>query len=103
MAEKAEIILCYPDHWGNRQKRVLQQAAIDAGLVSGSGLSERLILVEEGRATASFYMFKNPAVAAGIAVRDLPNQPLCPRADLIYARPGSSLPSATLGSWLLIS
>lgn len=68
MAEKAEIVLSHPNRWGENQQKFLQKAAVAAGLVSETGVSERLIFIEEGEASASFCMSTNEAVASRFAV-----------------------------------
>ena len=67
-SEQGEIILAHPNHWGSTEQDILKKAAVQAGIITESGLSRRLHFVEEAEASASFCLSATPALAARLTV-----------------------------------
>ena len=68
LSERGEIILAHPNHWGSTEQDILKEAAVQAGIITESGLSRRLHFVEEAEASASFCLSATPALAARLTV-----------------------------------
>ena len=51
---QADIVLSHPNRWGKKQQKYLEEAAIQAGLVTREGAEKYLHFVEEAEAAASF-------------------------------------------------
>ena len=67
-SERGEIILAHPNHWGSTEQDILKKAAVQAGIITESGLSRRLHFVEEAEASALFYLSATPTFAARMTV-----------------------------------
>jgi len=68
--DKAEIIVAHPNHWGSREQDILEQAAVNAKIVSKKG-SKRLHFVEEAEASASYLMTSKEALMRRLTVSTL--------------------------------
>lgn len=65
LKSSTQVIFANPNAWGASQQTVLQQAAVDAGLVLEVGL---VSFVEEGEAAATYCVSKQPTFAANLQV-----------------------------------
>jgi hypothetical protein len=54
LKHRAEIVISHPNRWGTKQQKFLEEAAIQAGLVTREGAKKYLHFVEEAEAAASF-------------------------------------------------
>ena len=60
LGHQAEIVISHPNHWGAKEQKFLQKAAIEAGLVTREGAKLYLHFVEEAEAAASFALATTP-------------------------------------------
>lgn len=67
--DKAEIIIAHPNYWGFREQDILEQAAVNAKIVSKNGRSTRLHFVDEAEASASYLMTSKEALVRKLTVR----------------------------------
>ena len=69
--DKTEVILTHPNYWGFREQRILEQAAVNAELISEKRRSKKLHFVEEAEALASYLMSSRVALAKRLTVSTL--------------------------------
>ncbi|KAF8299296.1 hypothetical protein DL93DRAFT_2233927, partial [Clavulina sp. PMI_390] len=58
--DDATVILAHPNNWRSAQQRILQQAAVDAGIVTSRDVTSKLHFVAEAEAAASFALLVYP-------------------------------------------
>jgi hypothetical protein len=59
-----EVILAHPNRWRQRQRDILKDAAIDAGLITAERVAEALHFVEEAEAAARYSVSQHSNIFA---------------------------------------
>ena len=66
---QVEVVLTHPNLWDRDQRRILQNSAVGAGLISSQRAQEHIHFVEEAQAAARYCLSKYSTTFGDVTVR----------------------------------